>query len=215
MSIASEITRLQTAKADIKAAIEAQGVTVPSATLLSGYDDLIAAIQTGGGSGATEVASGTFTPSSTALSLDVAIGKKMAQADFILVVYADNETEVPYDTTYKGLIGTIICDKALGYYDLQTDGNKSPVGKLVYKLNQSGTITDKTVDGIYGGSYQLRNATSGTFYPGATHNKITRSSSGFTFTLRWTSQNFMSGYTYNYKILYYGSDPTNDIVEVA
>lgn len=49
MSIASEITRLQTAKADIKAAIEAQGVTVPSATLLSGYDDLIAAIQTGGG----------------------------------------------------------------------------------------------------------------------------------------------------------------------
>ena len=51
MSIASEITRLQTAKAAIKAAIETKGVTVPSATLLSGYDDLIAAIQTGGGGG--------------------------------------------------------------------------------------------------------------------------------------------------------------------
>lgn len=49
MSIATEITRLQTAKADLKTAIEGKGVTVPSATKIDGYADLVDAIQTGGG----------------------------------------------------------------------------------------------------------------------------------------------------------------------
>lgn len=51
MSIATEITRLQTAKADLKTAIEGKGVTVPSATKIDGYADLVEAIQTGGGGG--------------------------------------------------------------------------------------------------------------------------------------------------------------------
>lgn len=49
MSIASEITRLQTAKADIKTAIEAKGVTVPSNATLDTYDDYVAQISGGGG----------------------------------------------------------------------------------------------------------------------------------------------------------------------
>lgn len=49
MSIATEITRLQTAKADLKTAIEGKGVTVPSATKIDGYADLVDSIQTGGG----------------------------------------------------------------------------------------------------------------------------------------------------------------------
>ncbi len=44
MSIASEISRLQTAKADIKDAIEAKGVTVPSSAKLDTYDDYVAQI---------------------------------------------------------------------------------------------------------------------------------------------------------------------------
>lgn len=47
MSIASEITRLQNAKASIKTSIENKGVTVPSATKLDGYSTLIDSIQTG------------------------------------------------------------------------------------------------------------------------------------------------------------------------
>ena len=47
MSIASEISRLQGAKADIKTAIEGKGVTVPSATKLDGYADLVDAIPQG------------------------------------------------------------------------------------------------------------------------------------------------------------------------
>ena len=48
MSIASEISRLQTAKADIKAAIEAKGVTVPSSAKLDDYDTYVGQISGGG-----------------------------------------------------------------------------------------------------------------------------------------------------------------------
>lgn len=49
MSIASQIARLQQAKADIKTAIENKGVTVSSNTKLDDYADLIDSIETGGG----------------------------------------------------------------------------------------------------------------------------------------------------------------------
>lgn len=49
MSIATEITRLQQAKADIKTAIENKGVTVPSSATLDAYDGYIDDIPSGGG----------------------------------------------------------------------------------------------------------------------------------------------------------------------
>ena len=54
MSIATELTRIQTAKADIKSAIEAKGVTVPSSALIDEYDTYIAQISGGGGGQAEE-----------------------------------------------------------------------------------------------------------------------------------------------------------------
>ena len=49
MSVQSEITRLENAKAAIKTAIEGKGVTVPEATLLDGMAALIESIEAGGG----------------------------------------------------------------------------------------------------------------------------------------------------------------------
>lgn len=51
MSVATEISRLQTAKSDIKTAIEAKGVTVPSSAKLDTYDDYITAIPSGASDG--------------------------------------------------------------------------------------------------------------------------------------------------------------------
>lgn len=48
MSIASDVTRIESAKAAIKAAIEGKGVTVPDSTLLDGMAALIESIETGG-----------------------------------------------------------------------------------------------------------------------------------------------------------------------
>lgn len=53
MSIASDVTRIESAKAAIKAAIEGKGVTVPDATLLDGMASLIESIEAGGGINAT------------------------------------------------------------------------------------------------------------------------------------------------------------------
>lgn len=64
MSIASDVTRIESAKAAIKAAIEGKGVTVPDATLLDGMAALIESIEAGGGGG-FQVALGTFTPAET------------------------------------------------------------------------------------------------------------------------------------------------------
>lgn len=58
MTIASEVARLQTAKAAIKTAIEAKGVTVPSSATLDAYDDYVESIPSGGGG---EVESVTIT----------------------------------------------------------------------------------------------------------------------------------------------------------
>lgn len=48
MSIATEITRLNTAKEAIKTAVEAKGVVIPSGTTLDAYDDYIEQISVGG-----------------------------------------------------------------------------------------------------------------------------------------------------------------------
>lgn len=54
MSVATELTRIQTAKADIKASIEAKGVTVPSNALIDEYADYVDEISGGGGGQAEE-----------------------------------------------------------------------------------------------------------------------------------------------------------------
>lgn len=61
MSIATEISRLQTAKADIKTAIEAKGVTVPSNATLDSYDTYVSQISGGGTNYLNDYIKGTMT----------------------------------------------------------------------------------------------------------------------------------------------------------
>lgn len=75
MSIATEISRLQTAKAGLKTTIEAKGVTVSSAATLDAYPALVAAISGGGGITGTDVtvASSTASMPNSAIALINAI----------------------------------------------------------------------------------------------------------------------------------------------
>lgn len=69
MSISTEITRLQNAKASIKSSIEGKGVTVPSSTKLEGYSTLIDTIETGPSIESLNVtANGTYRESGKAYS---------------------------------------------------------------------------------------------------------------------------------------------------
>ena len=74
MSVATEITRIQGAKADLKTSIEAKGVTVPSDTLISGYASLVDQISGGGlpdsdGLVDLSIATGDMTAGSSTLTL--------------------------------------------------------------------------------------------------------------------------------------------------
>lgn len=60
MSVQTEISRLESAKAAIKTAIEGKGVTVPEATMLDGMASLIESIEAGGGN--LQSISGSYTP---------------------------------------------------------------------------------------------------------------------------------------------------------
>ena len=84
MSIASEITRLQTAKADLKTSIESKGVTVPSATTLDGYANLVNQISSGGGS--NNYVEGTFTINSATSQYNLT---SVIKPKMIAIIYSD------------------------------------------------------------------------------------------------------------------------------
>lgn len=62
MSVADELTRIQGAKADLRTAIQAKGVTVPSSALIDDYPDYVDAIQQGS---APALQAKTATPSTS------------------------------------------------------------------------------------------------------------------------------------------------------
>lgn len=83
MAISDELTRIQTAKADIKASIEAKGVTVPSDALIDQYADYVDEISGGGTKnyiveGAeydpTATYRGAFMPATQIVSADIPSG---------------------------------------------------------------------------------------------------------------------------------------------
>lgn len=93
MSIASEISRLLQAKADIKIAIEGKGVTVSGSATLDDYSDLIDAIQqgSGGGGGASSGDDVRF------LDYDGTILHSYSASDFLAL------TEMPENPSHEGL----------------------------------------------------------------------------------------------------------------
>ena len=83
MSIQTDLTRLQSAKAAIKAAIEGKGVTVPEATLLDGMASLIESIEAGGSG---NLAAGTFTTTDDITSNIVINHNLGVKPNFIIVL---------------------------------------------------------------------------------------------------------------------------------
>ena len=82
MSVATEISRLQNAKADIKTAIEAKGVTVPSSATIDSYNTYINQIQTGGGGGTNyleQYVNRSLSGSINSTQLGTNIGSNMAE----------------------------------------------------------------------------------------------------------------------------------------
>ena len=111
MSVQSEITRIESAKTAIAAAIEGKGVTVPDGTLLDGMAPLIESIEAGGGNFATC----TFTTTDDITSNVVINHNLGVKPKFIIVLctksstYSDSSNHwlpfyylYQYDSTWYG-----------------------------------------------------------------------------------------------------------------
>lgn len=82
MSIATEISRLQTAKADLRTAIEAKGVTVPSSAKIDTYDDYVSQISGGGSDTPSAFTSWSYNDYGKPTSIAIKNGVTSIPSDF-------------------------------------------------------------------------------------------------------------------------------------
>lgn len=156
MSIASEITRLQGAKADLRTAIQAKGVTVPSSAKLDTYDSYVAQIQQGS---APRLQSKTATPSGSQQVIQPDSGYDglekvtVAAAQLQAKSVSQNGTVTP-DSGYYGLssvavdvpTGGATLTPTAGDYPVVGDGNLGGGGS---NLTSTGVKVTIPVSGTY------------------------------------------------------------------
>lgn len=183
-----------------------------------GFGDAIEAIPTGGGgSGATLVASGSFIGADYSGRMwEVPIGTKMAQTDFCLLVKAQDNSEFTQNSNYSftSLLVTALSD--LGYYDLSTVGNYRPfVSTFPVQNDNAGTITTKNSglikkDGTCIRDGNVSAVSFNTF-------DLYRTATGFTFNIGHSNSvyKFPSTVTYEWKVIYFGSNPSTDIITIS
>lgn len=168
-------------------------------------------------SGAVKVASGTFVGAGSS-TIALYVGKKCPQTDFILNIWVDNGTQItPNSGTDRiSVINQIMVQKRFSNVDLSTDGNRTMSNLMTYPTyNSSGdSYTDRTPPTSVSNVSYVRMTT--VVAEGNYFSNIKRDSNGFTFNFGKNAQYYyQNGITCNWELLYIGSDPTNDIVEVA
>lgn len=147
MSIATELTRIQQAKADIKSAIEAKGVTVPSSATIDTYDDYVSQISGGGGSSAdTEALKGLIDRSLTTIDIPSGVTS--------IGDYAFYSCQKLTSCTVSSAV-TSIGKNAFGYIATDAGG----VGLNLSLINLSGVSASTNFNGVFISSYLKGNIT--------------------------------------------------------
>ena len=182
MSIQTEITRLEAAKAAIKTAIEGKGVTVPDGAKLSALASLIEAIQAG------EVQIGNFST--------------VKYGSFQL---AEDASEYTIDLGYKGAGGAPAVEQFIILRDMQsTFSGTSTINSLVfhtYAANITAASMSDTSTGsgkYYNSSGRITNITGGV----CEYNAISGDNTPRTMTVNASSANascvLTAGATYSW-----------------
>lgn len=203
-------------------AIRTKGGTSAQLAFPDGFVDAIDAIETGGGGGGgtTLIASGTYTGTGTYPSTagqGFFVGTRMPQTDFYVRFIAQSDSEFPYDTNYKYAYGIALVFSEFGHFDLSAVGDgKQMISDITFNVNNGGTITaaDAGMPILFIDS--VRNATAkNTQVPN--NCRIDRRSDGFYFRLYNSnaSNKYETGITYDWEVVYFGSNPSTDIVSIA
>jgi hypothetical protein len=202
-------TQLDSDLTSVANAIRAKSGGSSQLAFPAGFVSEIGNIPSGGGATAL-IASGTYTGAG-AIAVDIPVGKKMPKKDFLFHLWAPNGTEFVNDSYYKVNQFYALCRNM--EYNLSTNADPCASTPLVY--NKAGTTNLQVKSNWYisyiraagiGFQMQANNA----------YNRIKRDANGFyikvqNYNAAWY---FVSGLVYNWELLYFGADPTNDIVEV-
>lgn len=168
----------------------------------------------------TTVASGTYTgtggyPSSAGTGIFV--GTSMPKTDFWFKFCASSDSEFAYNTDYKHAYGLFAVFSEFGHYDLSTVGDsKQMISDITFDINNSGTVT-ATNAGVHIGFLNCVRNASATTTATANNLRIDRRSNGF-YVRPYNSNSaykYVSGMTYNWELVYFGSNPSTDIVGVS
>ena len=213
-------TQLDSDLTSVANAIRTKGGTSASLAFPAGFVSAIQNIPTGGG-GATTLASGTFvgnngSDSSITGRQEFNIGSKMAKTDFGVLITANDGADIAKSTSRKFIWMYYRCENMMGGFDLSSDGNKSFVASS-YSVDSddSGTITTRAVASLISFGKQL--------YNGSVQNvsdmwfQIRKYSDHFGLAagISNSAYQFTSECTYSWKIVYFGSNPSTDIVEIS
>lgn len=145
MSIQTELTRLQNAKAAIKAAIEGKGVSVPDATLLDGMASLIEGIEAGGGSGIElptgyQLTSGTYTPNSEGVNVihNIKIASSLPYKNPIIMfcIYREDGFKAPGSDSARYLTFFVAVNGGGG-----SNNDVCTAGCVLYRKNSASNTT--------------------------------------------------------------------------
>lgn len=212
--------------------VDMTDATVTAANILSPYTAYGADGQKKTGTnpgGGIILASGTIVGNNSYQIL-LPVGKKMAETDFVFNIYLPKNTETAYITDANNkliLYGQIFVSKTTSRYDLSSDGTAiNCTSTLGYTLNNNGDITNIALDGVVAydrsiSETSLMAHTTGYYSSNSvttslSNNTIKRDSNGFYIKFNhgaWQWK-FRPEYTYNWEVIYFGTDPDNDIVEV-
>lgn len=201
MAISDEISRLQSAKADIKTAIEGKGVTVPSSTLLDGYAALISSIPAGSGN----IVSGSFTANSSSGVQTVTLPYTGSGYPIAALVCLSDGLSSATNPTWASTVQryTVGCWSAYKNAPstaptYATSGTQNAATtQCTYKNNTSGTASYLRGGDIGANTFSSSNA-------GASGNTCVRFKSKTTMSVfvAGTSYGLAPGFNYTYFVIY-------------
>lgn len=176
----------------------------------------------GGGSGFTTIASGTSVGSNNTDQSGrqrINVGKKMPQTDFYVLIWAPDGTEFAYSSNRQIIWMYGEAKSGFGHYDLVSNPSSTTARNFISEYsvdsNDSGTITNRSVvdpvrDGkqIYNGSVSSAQPNTTAIYRQSDHFEILIGISNSAYI-------FPSSVTYNYEVVYFGTSPSTDIIEIT
>lgn len=206
-------TSLDAGLTDIADAIRAKGGTSADLAFPGGFVSAVEAIPTGGGSGAVLVASGTFVGDSVNGRQTISVGNKMPITDFFVQIKAQNDS-VFTRAGYRIAAVTAIFTKEFGYFSYANTGDAVYTHSFhIYDKNDdTETLKNAGLNQRDGVMISNGNVTEYNF------NTFVINRTATTFRIYFGHSNSAYGLpsdiTYEYRIVYFGNDVTNDIYEI-